>query len=196
MIKVELLKKYGAVEKHLHKGQTLFQEGDKAVFYYQILDGTIKMNNYNENGQETIQGLFNAGQSFGEPAVFGEFEYPANAEAVKKTHLICLEKNLFKQLLKENADVSFIFLKTLSKRLRFKAIISKEVKSQDAEHQLMTLLEYLKQNANPTTKKYCVDITRQTLANLTGLRVETVIRTIKKLAADGKIEIKNRKIYL
>lgn len=44
--------------------------------------------------------------------------------------------------------------------------------------------------------KYEVSLTRQQLADLTGLRVETVIRTIKNLATKKKLEIINRKIFI
>lgn len=195
MIKEELLKKYGAVYKQLEKGQLLFYEGDTPVFYYQIVDGTIKMNNYNEEGQETIQGIFTANQSFGEPAILGDFPFPANAEALDNSTLICLEKHQFYQLLQEQPEISIELLQILSRRLRFKAILSKEVKGFAAEHRIMTLLEYLKKESG-TKGAYCVSMTRQTIANLTGLRVETVIRTIKSLAGQERLVLKARKIYL
>lgn len=195
MIKTELLQIYGAVEKKLRKGEFLFQEGDKAVFFYQILSGSIKMNNYNENGQEAIQGIFKADQSFGEPAIFGDFPYPANAEAVQHTTLICLESNSFLDLLKDHPPISLQLLSTLSKRLRFKAILSKAAKNEEAEHRILSLLNYSKQSA-AIDGDYLIDMTRQTIANLTGLRVETVIRTLKKLEENKKVKIKNRKLYL
>lgn len=195
MIDEGLLKTYGAVNKHLAKGQFLFNEGDTPVFYYQIQEGQVKMNNYNEDGQETIQGLFGAGQSFGEPAVLGDFVFPANAEAIEDTQLICLEKHRFLELLREHPEVSLQLLQILSKRLRFKAILSKEVKGHEAEHRILELLSYLKKEAG-VADEYCVNITRQTIANLTGLRVETVIRTIKQLEKTNRITIKARKIYL
>jgi len=195
MIEIALLKEYGAVEKHLDKGEMLVQEGEIAIFYYQILSGVVKMNNYNDDGQETIQGIFEAGKSFGEPAILGDFAFPANAIAVEQSVLICLEKSRFLALLKANPDVSIQLLGILSKRLRFKAILSKEVKGFDAEHQIMTLLNYLKKDANGGAH-FQIDMTRQTIANLTGLRVETVIRSLKKLAIEGKITIENRKVYL
>lgn len=176
------------------KGKLLFQEGDKAIFYYQIIHGSIKMNNYNENGDETIQGIFGEGQSFGEPAILGHFEYPANAEAVEDSMLIKLEKNQFLSLLKKHPEISIELLATLSRRLRFKAILSKEVKSYDAEHRIMTLLELFNKNEERDITQP-IDITRQTIANLTGLRVETVIRAIKKLEQQGRLSIRNRKIY-
>ena len=59
----------------------------------------------------------------------------------------------------------------------------------------MSLLTYLKKDSN-ISGKYEVSLTRQQLADLTGLRVETVIRTIKNLATKKKLEILNRKIFI
>lgn len=195
MIEKKLLQEYGAVEKYLPKGEMLFQEGEKAVFYYQIISGMVKMNNYNEQGQEMIQGVFLEGESFGEPPLFGHFPFPANAVAIEETHLICLEKNRFFTLLKEHNEISIFLLKVFSTRLRFKSIMAKEIKGYQSGHRIMTLLRYLKKKSR-TKGEYEVTITRQTIADLTGLRVETVIRTIKKLDKDGKLEIRNHKLYL
>jgi len=188
MISIELLRKYGAVEKRITKGQVLFKEGDKAVFYYQILEGVVKMNNYNEEGREIIQGIFRDGQSFGEPAIFGNFSFPAFAEAVEDSRLICLNTDYLTTLLKENFEVHQHLLEVLSKRLRYKAILSKEIKGYDAEHRIMALLNYLKSEAK-VEELFLVNITRQTIADLTGLRVETVIRAIKKLEELKKVTI-------
>lgn len=195
MIAVELLRKYGAVEKRIAKGQVLFKEGDKAVFYYQILEGVVKMNNYNEAGREIIQGIFREGQSFGEPAIFGDFPFPAFAEAIEDSTLICLRTDLLTQLLKENFEVHQHLLTVLSNRLRYKAILSKEIKGYDAEHRIMALLDYLKAEAK-VEDLYPVNITRQTIADLTGLRVETVIRAIKKLEELKKVQIIKRKLFV
>ena len=42
---------------------------------------------------------------------------------------------------------------------------------------------------------YKIDLTRQQMGDLTGLRVETVIRTIKTLEKKGELKIVNRKVY-
>lgn len=57
MIAIELLKKYGALKKSFQKGTTIFEEGKQAKQYYQILSGEVKMNNYNDDGREFIQGF-------------------------------------------------------------------------------------------------------------------------------------------
>lgn len=192
MVDQKLLIKYGAVKKILKPNQILFREEEEAFFYYQIISGKVKMNNYNEDGMELIQGIFDAEKSFGEPPLFGNFKYPANAIAIAPTELIALAKALFFKMLKENQALNLVFLSILSKRLRYKAIISKEVKGFDAAHKIETLLNLLK---NKQTIEE-INVTRQTIASLTGLRVETVIRTIKNLEKLGKLKIENRKIFI
>jgi CRP-like cAMP-binding protein len=61
----------------------------------------------------------------------------------------------------------------------------------------MTLLKYLRDNSDQKDKsRFYIPFTRQQIADMTGLRVETVIRTVKKLKEDGKLEIEKHKIYL
>ncbi len=195
MIDEKILREYGAVEKRLAKGMILFVEGELPVFYYQVLSGSIKMNNYNENGNETIQAIFTKGQSFAEPAILGDFPFPANAEAVEDTHLICLEKARFMEMLRMHADICIELLGVISKRLRFKAMIAKEISGHEAEHRVLALLNYLKAN-NGVCGEFQVNLTRQTIASFVGLRVETVIRAIGELKNKGLITVRNRKIYL
>lgn len=194
MINVDLLIEYGGIKCQFSKREIIFQENDKAIFYYQIIIGKVKMNNYDNEGNETIQGIFNNGQSFGEPPILGNFLYPANAETMVETTIIKLEKNRLFELLKENVEISIQLLKTLSNRLHFKAILSKEIKGYNAEHKILTLLTlFKKENDNEET---CINVTRQTIAKITGLRTETVIRVVKKLEKQQKLKLIKRKIYI
>jgi CRP-like cAMP-binding protein len=62
-------------------------------------------------------------------------------------------------------------------------------------HRLITLIDYLKKEEPGTERFYRVPYTRKELAEMTGLRVETVIRNIKALEKLGFLTIKNRKVY-
>jgi CRP-like cAMP-binding protein len=46
-----------------------------------------------------------------------------------------------------------------------------------------------------TDEKIHIAFTRQEIANFTGLRVETVIRTLKKMEEENKVTIDHRKLY-
>lgn len=197
MIPEQLLLDFGAKKINFTKGDQLFGEAEYAINYYQIASGEIKMNNYNADGKEFIQGIFTAGQSFGEPPLFANVKYPANAEAISDAEVFQLQKKQFFELLKSHPDIHLKVTETLAKRLFYKAIMASEISSQEPEHRILRILDYFKKYVHKIEGKfaYKVDLTRQQIADLTGLRVETVIRATKVLEKKGELQIKNRKVY-
>lgn len=197
MIDRELLSKYGAQFIEYEKDDYIFYEEDEPHYYTQVMTGSVKMSSYSSNGQEFIQGVFKANQSFGEPAIFGNFIYPNNAIAMERSEVAKLTVDKFFLLLQENFEIHKQFNKVMSHRLRYKAMLLKEISSYYPEHIIMTLLYYLRDNAKEKPEgQFHVPYTRQQIADMTGLRVETVIRTVKKLSKERKLEIKNHKIYI
>lgn len=197
MITHDILLAKGAKVKIFQKGDFIFKKGNKARFYFQIISGEVKMNNFSETGGEFIQGIFKAGESFGEPPLLINNPYPANAEVTKETKIIQLPRATFIELMKDE-NISLDFLKTFAQRLYYKSVISTGMSIEKAELRILNLLDYLKKyeiENIPENQSYRFELTRQEIANLTGLRVETVIRTIKKLENKKKIKIINRKLY-
>lgn len=180
------------------KDDYIFYEDDKSEFYYQIKEGSVKMSSFSTNGQEFIQGIFKQGQSFGEPAIFGNFPYPNNAISMEDSKIYRIPRDIFFDILKNNFDIHRKFTYILSERLRYKATILKEISSYYPEHIIMTLLNYIRNQHDKSIKNatFLVPYTRQQIADMTGLRVETVIRSIKKLESAEKLIIKNHKIYM
>jgi CRP/FNR family transcriptional regulator, cyclic AMP receptor protein len=196
IIDLDLLLAWGATFHNLEKGQVLFCEDDPAHFYYQVVEGRIKMCNCNEEGKEFIQGMFETGESFGEPPLFDGGIYPASAEADEASVVIRLRKENFLQLLKENFEIHFGFTQTLARRLRFKSMISKEISSYGPIHRVCTLLqEYKKSKGGVDGELLKIELTRQQIADMTGLRVETVIRSIRELERNGHLKIERGKVY-
>ncbi len=196
IIDVDLLLAWGATFHKLQKGHVLFREGEQAHFYYQVVEGKIKMCNCNEEGREFIQGFFTAGESFGEPPLFDGAGYPASAVADTDCTIIRLKKENFLQLLKDNFEIHFCFTQTLAGRLRFKSLMSKEISSYGPLHRVSTLLkEYKKSHGIINSDLLKVDLTRQQIADMTGLRVETVIRSIRQMQERGELKIEKGKVY-
>jgi CRP-like cAMP-binding protein len=197
MIATELLEKYGAVKKFFDKTAIIFEEGNLPTHYYQILSGEVKMSNYNDDGREFIQGIFYKEQSFGEPPLFLNQKYPANAIAVENAEILLLSKINFMKLLEENPVISLKIIENLAQRLYYKSVMAAEMSTQEPEHRVLKLMDHgiayfnFKKDANG----YLINFTRQQIGDLTGLRVETVIRTIKALEKKGVLKIINRKVY-
>ncbi|EHO11376.1 Crp/Fnr family transcriptional regulator [Myroides odoratimimus] len=199
MITIELLMQYGAEIREVKKNEIIFQEGNYPSHYYQVVSGKVKMNNFSADGREFIQNIFTSGQSFGEPPLFIEERYPANAIAVSNAKIIQLPKGDFYEMMRQNNEVSLTMNKSLSRRLYYKSIMAPDIASQDPDNRIMTLLNYLKshqQAVEEISRPLTIDLTRQQIADLTGLRVETVIRTLKRLESDSKVQIINSKVVI
>lgn len=203
MIPVSLLEHYKARLVTVRKDQTVIDEGESAQDFLQVAEGQIKMYIMNPDGQEFVQGIFSAGESFGEPALIGGFPYPSSAAAVTDSKIWRLSKPEFLQLLKENFDLHLKLSQVLCKRLQYKSMILTEVSSYDPEHRITTLLQYLKSKEQRVSQapqdkksKMIIPFTRQQLADMTGLRVETVIRTVKKMEKEGKLSLEGHKIRI
>lgn len=196
MITESILLDFGARKLHVKKGENLFYAGDTPKNYYQVTKGEVKMNNFNDEGKEFIQGIFTPGMSFGEPPLFIDKPYPANAEAITDAEVLLMSKEAFFEMLRKNPEVNLAMSVALSQRLYFKSIMASEISSQDAEHRIIKLIDYFKEIVGlKPDEKYKVSLTRQQIADLTGLRVETVIRAIKTLEKKGVLSITDRKIF-
>lgn len=197
MIATELLEKYGALKKVFDKMAIIFEEGNLPAYYYQIVSGEVKMSNYNDDGREFIQGIFYKEQSFGEPPLFLNQNYPANAIAVEDSEVLLLSKNNFMKLLEENPSVSIKIIQNLAQRLYYKSVMAAEMSTQEPEHRVLKLMDHgiAYFNFQKDENGYLINFTRQQIGDLTGLRVETVIRTIKALEKKGVLKIINRKVY-
>jgi CRP-like cAMP-binding protein len=196
LIPIHLFQQYKARLVKVRKDQVLVEEGSPANDFLQVEEGQIKMYILNPDGQEFTQGIFNAGESFGEPAVLGGFEYPSSAVATMPSKVWRLPRPEFIQLLKENFEIHLKLDQVLCKRLQYKSMILTEVSSYDPEHRINTLLRYFKGklSSGGDNTHVIIPFTRQQLADMTGLRVETVIRTVKKMEKDGKLRLEGHKI--
>ena len=193
----DLLLCWGAVHRKVEKDLTIFYEGDEAYFYYQVVSGKVKMVNINDAGKEFIQGLFGPGQSFGEPPLFCGETYPASAVADEDTVLLRLTKDRFLQLLKDNMEIHFAFTRLMAQRLRLKSIFSKEMSCGGAKELIGALIRrFAATGQAPGKGPVKVNLTRQQIADMTGLRVETVIRTIRCMYDKGEIRLENGKVYV
>ena len=196
MISEDLLLASGATYKKVSARESIFQEGSDCHFYYQLISGSVRWVSITDDGKEFIQNLIEPGECFGELPLFDDGTYTASAYANKDSVLIRLNKSTFHQLLKEDPDLHFKFSKMMAERMRYKFLLVKELACGDPEHKLSTLFKHFK-----ISKKYVcpkcnrVQLTRQQIADMTGLRVETVIRAIKNLETKGTLTIDKGKVY-
>lgn len=195
-IDTDLLYTWGAVAKKVPKNSIIFFENDAAISYYQILEGTVKMSYTNEDGKDLTVGIFNKGNSFGEPPLFIGQPYPASAIAQTDCIILKLSKNNFFSFLEENPEMQFKILILFAWKIYNKIVFSKNIVNHKPEYRIQYFLDNLKKQSNIATSiKMKIPYTRQEIADFTGLRVETVIRTLSIMSKNKKIEIIDHKLF-
>lgn len=196
IIAEDLLLSYGAKIEFYEAGDIIFREDEKPKYYYQIISGRIKLNHYNEEGKELILAILHHGLSVCELLLFIDQTYPVNAIVFEPSEVIKLSKSNFVKMLDENPGVSRDLNKFLSERLYQKFIMLENNSSLHPDVRLLGVFDYHKSFSSDTDRfSFEIPLTRQQLASLTGLRVETVIRTIKVLEKQNVVKIVQGKIY-
>ncbi len=196
MIDIDKLISLGAGYKNFATNEIIFLEGTQCYYYYQLVSGSVRWVQIGEDGKEFVQDMIEPGECFGEFPLFDDEPYAASAIANNGSVVLRLPKETFQQLLREDPELHADFSKLLVERLRFRFLLSKDLAGNKPTDKICSLLSYFK-----THKKYfcnkcnLVQLTRQQIADMTGLRVETVIRSIRHLEVAGRLQIQKGKVY-
>lgn len=191
----EVLNENAAENLTYSRGHVIFREGTTPEYYYQIITGEVKICHLNDEGREFIHNILGPGQSFGDAMLFIDHKYPARAVAISTCTVARMPKDNLLRLLRNRADLAFQMNACLSHQLYFKTLMIQNMASPNASKRILALLNYLKSYQEcGDAFSFTVHFTRQQIADLTGLRVETVIRTLKQMEKESVLKIENRKL--
>jgi CRP-like cAMP-binding protein len=197
VIQEELLINFGAERIHLPTSEYLFEENNIPNYYFQVEKGKIKLSNKKPGDGEFIQSIHDEGESFAEVFLFCKHHrYPVNAVAMEDCTILRLERSKLLQILESDFDIQLQFLKSCAERTYYSYIFLNSLTLEDAAHQLLTILDHLKESEIEKEQfSYKVPYTRKELSSLTGLRIETVIRILKKLQTENVVKILKGRVY-
>lgn len=195
-IDYSILITYGCIANKLDKGDFIFKEGTNAYFCYQVIEGEIKVYTTNKVGKDLIQGVFHKGQSFGEPPLLLNKTYPNTAQATMPSVVVKIDKEKFTAIVKDFPELLNNLIYTFAERIYQNAFLAQIWVSHTPKEKIVQFLNRVKEakEFNPTKP---IPYTRQQIADFTGLRVETVIRTLRQMHNNkGLVNIINHKLYL
>lgn len=196
VIEENVLFDYGATTSNYITGEVIFSENTICQYYYQIIKGTVKLTNFSEKGKEFVHGFPFSGHCFGESYLFTTKKYAFNAIAYSPCEIIKLPKDAFALMIEKHPNLSAKVNHYTADRLHFRYIISSLMIVSNPCERLIKLLDYLKEYFGFKEKfSFLVPFTRAQLSALIGLRVETVIRTLKKMHTNNIVKIERSKIY-
>lgn len=101
-----------AAKVQFEKGTVIFREGDKADYFYTLVEGQIILST-GEPAKE-IYIFDKAGEAFGWSSLIDRNYYSATAECLEPSHLLKFEKNDLNRFLLKNVESAFTFYKRLA----------------------------------------------------------------------------------
>lgn len=183
------------------KKQLVYQYGHHPVRLYYILKGKIRTYKRNEEGKELIIGLYDEGDFLGYTALLEQRTYREFAEVLEDADLLVIPAEDFGALLINNPVIMHKFMQLLSKSVTEKEEQLLGIAYNSLRKKVSTAILSLYYKYNPDNDAaFCIDMSRDSLAALTGVAKESLIRTLGDfrdekmiILKDGQIIIVNRK---
>ena len=187
----------GRVINRYKKKQIIYSEGNHPNRIYYVVKGKVKAYKSNEYGKELVTELYKPGDFMGLVAVLENSVYKKNTEAMEDTELAVIPREDFMELINNYPQALKRFIQLLAKditrheeRLLNMAYNSLRRKVADA---LLALQAKYKESGDHT---FSIDISRESLASISGTATESLIRTLSDFKQEKLIEIKDGKIYI
>jgi CRP-like cAMP-binding protein len=184
-----------AVDKLCDKGKTVFFEGDDCNGFYIVADGKVKIYKVSFEGKEHILHIYGPGDPFGEVPVFAGKKFPANAQAILKSHLLFFPRTAFIDLISKNPSLALNMLAILSMRLRQFTVQIENLSLKEVPGRLASYLLYLSREQT-RTDMVTLNISKGQLASLLGTIPETLSRILTKMSQQHLIDTSGRNIML
>jgi CRP/FNR family transcriptional regulator, nitrogen oxide reductase regulator len=177
--------------RRLDRRQALFHQGDQATELAIVVAGRLKLVQVGVDGQEMIVRYVGPGEMCALVALFPGQTYPATAEAVSETRVICWPRPALEGLMLEHPRIALNAMRIQSDRMleltdRLREIATEKV----ARRVARALLRLARRTGRRTDRGVELDLplSREDLARLTGTTVFTVSRLMAEWEAAGLVE--------
>ena len=181
------------------KGEVIFQEGEPAFGLYIICKGKVKLAKHSLRGKKQILKLLGPGEVLGEKTLFDREVYTAYAETLEETTLHFIEREPFIAFLRGHPEVALKFIEKLARELKAFQDKLMEASYEGSLERLARLLLLMGKQYGVQTEKGLdigMELSRQELAELSGVATETAIRMLSRLKDRGLIALEGSKIYI
>jgi CRP/FNR family cyclic AMP-dependent transcriptional regulator len=188
-----------ATSRHVPAGTAILREAEPGDQFFVIVRGEVKVYVDSPDGREVVLTHLQAGDFFGEMALFENESRSATVTALTETDLVALSRNDFFTALARDFTLTKKILKTLSARLRRANEVIESLALQDVGGRLARYLIRLADESGkqPVEGFFVVSRpTHQEIANSIGATRETVTRMLKQFEDRKLIRVKGQTVWV
>jgi len=181
-------------------GTAVFNEGDKADYFYLLLDGTIRVVRITEDGEQVISMHIPAGQLFGIAPALGRDTYPATSMAASELLILRWSTRLWTDFVAKYDGFATETYKTVGQRVGDMNDRIVEMATQHVEQRIACALLRLINQSGVKRADGSIEVgfpvTRQDVSQMTGTTLHTVSRLLSAWEKSGIVSSKRKKITI
>jgi CRP-like cAMP-binding protein len=179
------------------KGESMFNEGDKATGIYFLYTGSAKVYKKWNEPKELIVRFVKPGDILGYRGLIGDEPYPVSASVLEDSQACFVDISFWEASLKVNTNIAYKLMDLYgsdlhSAEMRMRNMVHMDVNARIAE----TLLHMQKFFGKNEDDFISVDLTRQEIAEYSGTTYETVFKFLKVLSLNKTISTSGKSIRI
>jgi len=197
----EALRYLAAESRHraFRAGEIIFYQGEPGATCHIVVQGRLRVVVVGEDGRELSVRLFGPGEIVGEMALFEDLPRSASVEALEKTLVLEMDRDVLLGCLQRSPALALGLLRSLSARLRYATKETEKLTSLTVPDRLMRRLGQLVEWCGmpvPGGVRITLPMNQQELATLVGTSRESINRALVRLRQQGKVRLENGWIVL
>jgi len=174
-------------------GEIIVKQGAPLSHVISFTSGLAKVYIEGSGNRNLLLHFVKPTQFLGSPGIYTDSVHYFTVSAVENSSVCFIDIDVFKKIIRENCDFANAFLQDVSQKgiFNYKRFISLTHKNMPGRIADGLIYMYDEIFNSPTIK-----ITRQDLADFTGMSKDSVVRTLKELSSDDIIEINDEGINI
>ncbi len=169
---------------NLGRRDIVFLQGEPVSNCFVVLSGWIKLYRLTAMGDEALVAMFTRGQTFAEAAAFLEGTYPASAEAVTESRLLCIPTHALVGQIRQDPVVALSMLASVAAHLHH---LVREIEHLKARSGVQRVAEFLT-SLSPKSSGACevtLPYDKTLIAAHLGMKPESLSRAFARLRDVG-----------
>jgi CRP-like cAMP-binding protein len=180
-------------------GTILYQQSDDCEGIYWLESGMIGLRKLNEDGSTMLVNLARRGDFVGYGPLLSEGEHLTSAEVLQTGRVIFVDLATATRLMRENPDLPSLLLRQATRELSSLEEKYLQIATCQAHVRLASLLLSFTDRQTTDrgeTQSFQLPLLNKDLADLLGIRPETLSRAIAQLKSTGLVKLHGRSVCI
>lgn len=185
----QLMLMKNASHMEVSRGEIIIFPDDKVDKFYIVLNGKLKLSNYDDQGKEYIYDIVTSGKTIGEDLLFSDKKFDMYGEAISKLHICMLTKESLESFIGKNPEFAMKFIRSLGKKSTENRQKAELLSVSDSKKRIAKFLIFRSKEIQADE----IELSRENISSAINITRETVSRKLNELAKEGLIELEGYK---